>query len=111
MTFRIHICYAVGQEMNLESGFEQIFTGIADAIFRSYAADIYIRGVKKFENLSEGLVCMVYSFEAGILFHSLVTALVEGEFLSCIRQEVFMDFASTCACDAMRRPYSSLCAE
>ena len=53
MSFMVDICYAVLEEMYSETGLEKVLAGVTDAIFGSYAADIYIGRVQKSKNLSE----------------------------------------------------------
>ena len=53
MSFVIHIGYAVLEKMYSEPCLEKILAGVADALFGSYTADIYISRVQKFKNLSE----------------------------------------------------------
>ena len=77
--------------MDFETGLLQVFASVAYAVFCCNSADIDIRGVKKFQNLSERLLCVVLCFEARVLLGSFVATFVKGEFLAGIWRKTFMD--------------------
>ena len=108
MAFMIHICNAILEEMDLESGFEKIFASVADAIFRRYAANVYVGRIKKFKNFSQSLTGIVDAVESGILLYIPVTSFVESKFFVYIWKKIAVYLSSVCACDAVRRPDSAL---
>ncbi len=100
----VDVCYAVFEEMDFETGLEEVFAGVADAEFGGYSAYVYVFGVEEFKDFAEGLACAVGSVEAGILFGGLVTAFVEGELFGGVRLEGFMDFSAAGSGYAVRGP-------
>lgn len=107
----IHICYAVLEQADLESGLEEIFAGVPYAVFCRDAAYINILGVEQFKDFPKRLSGIVGAFESGILLDGLVAAFVECEFFSSIWAQVFMYLTSSVAGYAMWRPYSALSSE
>ena len=103
----VYICKAILQKMDLESGLEEILACVADAVFRSDAADVYISCVEQFQNLSERLAGIVYTFITGVLLNGLVASFVESELLACVWKQVFMNLSSTGAGYAVGRPYAA----
>ena len=77
--------------MYLESGLLQVFASVAYAVFRCDAADIDISGVKKFQNLSERLLCVVLCFEARVLLGCFFATFVKGKLFAGIWRKTFMD--------------------
>ena len=90
--------------MYLESGLQQVFTCIANAIFRCDSADIDVSRVQQLKNLSKGLAGCIHSVKPRILLHLLVASFVECQFFGGIRKEVLMDFTSVSSRYTMRRP-------
>ena len=111
MTFLIYITYALFEQMNSVTGLAQVFAGVADTEFGCDSAHIYIGRVKKFQNLSKSLACLIDAIESGILFLSPASALVKGQLFVHIWCEVLVNFTTTGACDTVCRPCSALLLE
>ena len=63
MPFMVYICKTVIEQMYLESGLQQIFACVADAVLGSNSADKYVRDVKQFKYLTKRLPGVVQSLE------------------------------------------------
>ena len=84
MALKVYICEAFTEEVYLKSGFLEVFASVADAVFCGYSADIYVGGVKKFKDFSEGLLGIVKCLKARVLLRSFVAAFIKGEFFAGI---------------------------
>ncbi len=60
----IHIGDAVLEQMNLETGLEQVLACVADAIFGGDTADMHISSVQELQDFSKSLSCVVDAFES-----------------------------------------------
>ena len=103
----VYICKAILQKMDLESGLEEILACVADAVFCCDSAYVYISCVEQFQNLSERLAGIVYTFITGVLLNGLVASFVESELFACVWKQVFMDLSAAGTGYAVRRPCSS----
>ena len=95
----------------VEPSLEEIHACILDTVFGSYSADIHIVDVHYVQHLIEALAGIIDAFESRILFRFLAIAFVEGKSLFYVRLEVVMDFGSSGALYAMRRPRTALLLE
>ena len=91
MTFKVYIGEAVCEEMYSESGILEIFASVADAVFCGYSADIYVGGIKKFKNLSKGLLCIIKRFKTRVLLGSFIAAFVKSKLFADVWCEAFMN--------------------
>ena len=63
MPLTVDVCDAVLEQMNLESGLQQVFARVPDAVFGGDSAYKYIGGIEKLEDLGERLSGIVHAVE------------------------------------------------
>ena len=105
------ISKALRKYMYLESCLVQVCACILYAVLCRYAAHIYVSRVKQLQDFSQRLLCIIHALESGVLFHSFVASLIEGQLFLDIRRQSLMYLASVGAGYAMCRPDAALCFE
>ena len=91
MAFGCNIGHAILKQMHFETCFQKVFASVSYAEFGRYSADIHLGCVKKFKDFSHSLLRGVDAFITGILLAVSVAPLVECQFFTDIRNEVFVD--------------------
>ena len=78
MPFLIDPAEAILQNRHLETRLQQIFGGVADAVFRRDAAHEDVLDIQEFQDLGEALSGGVLTLETAVLLLGRVFALEEG---------------------------------
>ena len=108
MPFGIYPAKAVFKNRNLETGLQQVFGRVTDAIFRGDPHYINHLCAKQLQHFGKALPGGISALESRILLHRRVASLIKCKFLLHERQQIVVDLPFSGAGNAVRGPWAAL---
>lgn len=108
MPFLVDPAKAVLENGDFETGFQEVFSRVADTIFGCDTYHVNHLCTKKLQHLRQALAGGVAAFESGILLNRRIASFIESKLFGNERLQVVVDLAATRSGHAVRGPGASL---
>ena len=99
---------AVLENGDFETGFQEVFSRVADTIFGCDTYHVNHLCTKKLQHLRQALAGGVAAFESGILLNRRIASFIESKLFGHERLQVVVDLAATRSGHAVRGPGAAL---
>lgn len=108
MPFPVYPAEAVFKNGDFETGFQEVFSSIADAVFSSYAYHVNRFCAKQLQHFSQTLASSIAALESRILLLCGIAPFIECKLFLNERLQVVVDLAFAGAGYAVRGPWAAL---